>query len=301
MNQQLIQHFDKYGKTNTWYELAVMFNILPNGTRKQRADKVRKFYNRTYLKSHSKVETQVVVQKTDPLLEEFRSFLKSKNSTKKYIPYTKGNPNNILVIGDTHIPHQHPDYLEFLIDIQKKWDCGKIIHIGDFVDFSSTTFHDVNPELPSPAYEFEYAKAELHKWNKAFPNITVTIGNHDRRVARKMIGNQVQRMWQRSFNEVFETSWEFVPEYYYNGIYFCHGEGATARLTALQKQLSTVQGHRHSETYIDFPAKNLFAIQCPLGVNRDSLAFEYAKVDPKEWTLGATVILNNRTPLIEKL
>lgn len=297
MNQQLVQHFNQHGKSHTWYELAVMYNVLPEGNRKQRADKVRKFYNRVYLKSQTKTATPI--KTVDPLLEEFRTFLKSKN-TIQYKSY-EGNPDNILVIGDTHIPHQHPHYLDFLVGLQRKWNCGKVIHIGDIVDFTSTTFHDVNPELPSPAYEFEYAKAEIAKWKQAFPNLVVTIGNHDRRVTRKMVGNQIQRMWQKSFNDVFETDWTFVPEYYYNGIYFCHGEGATARLTALQKQASTVQGHRHSETYIDYPAKGLFAVQCPLGVNRESLAFEYAKVDPKEWTLGATIILNNSTPIIERL
>lgn len=300
MNQQLIQHFNQHGKLNTWYELAVMFNILPEGNRKQRADKVRKFYNRVYLKTTQEVKP-VPTKKVDPLLEEFRSFLKSKNQNLRYTPYTSGNPCNILVIGDTHIPHQHPNYLEFLIELQKKWNCGKVIHIGDIVDFSSTTFHDVNPEMPSPAYEFEYAKAEIAKWYKVFPDLVITIGNHDRRVARKMNGNQIHGIWQRSFNDVFDTKWEFVPDYIYNNLYFCHGEGATARLTALQKQMSTVQGHRHSETYIDFPAKNLFAIQVPIGVNRESLAFEYAKVDPKEWTLGACIILNNTTPIIERL
>lgn len=292
---QLIQYFDKNGKDATWYEIAVACNILPEGTRKQRADRVRKFYNRTYLKKQS----QTIQSTSDPILEEFKLFLRSKQ-TSDFKPY-KGDPNNILIIGDTHIPYQHPDYLKFVIDIQKKWNCGKVIHIGDLVDFSSTTNHDLIPELPSPRYEFEITRFEIEKWSKAFPELIVTIGNHDRRVARKMKSNQIDSIWQKSFNDVFQTNWKFLPDYFYNGIYFCHGEGCTARITALQKQCSVVQGHRHSETYIDFPAKNLFAVQTPVGVNRETLAFDYARVDPKEWTLGATVILNNSIPLIEKL
>lgn len=291
MTKQLIEHFEKNGKTHTWYELAVMFDILPEGTRKQRADKVRKFYNRNFQKTP---------KKTNNMLEDFKLYLRSKSSNN-YKPYLNGNPNNILVIGDSHIPHQHPEYLDFLQSLQRKWNCGKVIHIGDIVDFTSTSYHDNHPEMPSPAYEFEYTKIELEKWQKAFPDMIVTIGNHDRRVARKMSGNDIYRVWQRSFNDVFNVTWQFVPEYIYNNIYFCHGEGVTARITALQKQMSTVQGHRHGETYIDFPAKSLFAVQTPLGVNRSSLAFDYAKADPKEWTIGACVILNNSTPVIERL
>jgi predicted phosphodiesterase len=291
MFEQLTQHFNSHGKTHSWYELALMYNILPEGSRKQRSDKVRRFYYRTFTPATTKSNT---------LLQEFQEFIELKKSKIKITPYLSGDPNNVLVIGDTHIPHQHPEYLNFLQQLQIKWNCGKVIHIGDVVDFSSTTYHDTHPELPSPAYEFEYTKLELEKWKQAFPNMIVTIGNHDRRVTRKQKSNQIITSWQKSFNDIFDTEWEFVPEYYHNNIYFCHGEGATARVTSLQKQCSVVQGHRHSETYIDFPAKNLFAVQCPLGVNRESLAFEYAKVDPKEWTIGACVIVNG-IPIIERL
>jgi hypothetical protein len=98
-----------------------------------------------------------------------------------------------------------------------------------------------------------------------------------------------------------DISWEILPEYVYNDIFFVHGEGAPAETTSLQKQMSTVSGHRHSQTYIMYPAKNLFAVQTPNLIDRKQLAFEYAKVDPKEWTSGCTVILGSKQPIIERL
>ena len=200
-----------------------------------------------------------------------------------------------------HIPYQHPDYLDFCISLQKKWNCGTIIHIGDILDFQSTTYHTPHPDGLSPYYELEIAKLEIENWNKAFPVMTVLMGNHDRRISRKLFDSQISAQWQFSLNEVLNVKWDFKTDHEFNGIYFCHGEGASARVTALQKQMSSVQGHRHSESYIDFPAKNLFAVQTAIGIDRKALAFEYAKVDPKEWLIGATVILNSKTPIIEKM
>lgn len=45
MIQELKKHLESVGKTDTWLNLAIQFNILPNGSNKQRSDKVRRIYN----------------------------------------------------------------------------------------------------------------------------------------------------------------------------------------------------------------------------------------------------------------
>lgn len=292
--QTLTEYLLANGKTHSWRELAEKFEIysdLPvnRKTNKKKADFVRRLYD--------KLQPPPGVS---DLLEEFKSFVKSKNITSGIEPYV-GNPNNIIVLGDTHIPYNHPEYFEFARHIQRKWNCGKVIHIGDVLDFHATTYHQPHPDALSPYYEMELAKLEIEKWKAAFPEMVVTTGNHDRRVSRKMYDSQISSQWQKSIADVLEVNWQFVNDYVYNDIYFCHGEGVTARVTALQKQMSAVQGHRHSESYIDFPAKGLFAVQTPIGVNRNSLAFNYGRMDPREWLIGVTVILDSKTPVIERL
>ena len=41
MIEELKKHLLSEGKTDSWLNLAIQFNILPNGTNKQRSDKVR--------------------------------------------------------------------------------------------------------------------------------------------------------------------------------------------------------------------------------------------------------------------
>lgn len=298
MQKDLIKHLTEKGKTHNWRELADMYNIMSDlpdtyQNRKKKCDYVRRLY--------AKIKPVVQVDSNKSLIEEFKSFIKYSKPVKEYTPHINGDPSNILVIGDTHIPYHNPKYLDFCVSLQKKWNCGTIIHIGDILDFQSTTYHTPHPDGLSPYYELEISKLEIENWKKAFPNMTVIMGNHDRRISRKLFDSQISSQWQFSLKEVLNVNWDFKIDYEYNGIYFCHGEGTTARVTALQKQMPVVQGHRHSESYIDFPAKNLFAVQCPIGIDRKTIAFEYAKTDTKEWLTGATVILNSKTPIIERL
>lgn len=41
---------------------------------------------------------------------------------------------NVLVIGDTHIPFAHKNYLEFCKETQKRFKCDRVVHVGDLVD-----------------------------------------------------------------------------------------------------------------------------------------------------------------------
>lgn len=45
MIEELKKHLLSEGKTDSWLNLAIQFNILPNGTNKQRSDKVRRIFN----------------------------------------------------------------------------------------------------------------------------------------------------------------------------------------------------------------------------------------------------------------
>ena len=49
---------------------------------------------------------------------------------------------NVLVIGDTHIPFEHPGYLDFCKAVEKEFSCNKVVHVGDLIDNHSINFHD---------------------------------------------------------------------------------------------------------------------------------------------------------------
>lgn len=52
----------------------------------------------------------------------------------------------VLLIGDSHIPYEHRDYLKFCKAVAKKYNCTKFVHVGDEVDNHAISFHDTDPE-----------------------------------------------------------------------------------------------------------------------------------------------------------
>ena len=218
--------------------------------------------------------------------------LKKENSKKKVSyeeltkpifkkPVNNFNTNNILVIGDLHEPFCLDGYLEFCKEVQEREDCGTIVFIGDVIDNHYSSYHETDPDGFSAGQELDRAIYKISKWYKAFPKATVIIGNHDRLVYRKAHTSGVSKRWIREFDEVLETpGWEFVEEITINGVNYNHGEGGTARSRMKNEMQSQVQGHIHSQFYIDFnvsPINRIFGMQVGCGVDRKAYAMAYGK------------------------
>ena len=83
----------------------------------------------------------------------------------------------VLVIGDTHCPAMVDGYVDFLRDVHKRWDCNKVVHIGDIVDNAALSFHLKKPQLKDPLQEYEKAMKQVKQLTKAFPSAELLIGN----------------------------------------------------------------------------------------------------------------------------
>ncbi len=367
--QQLIQHFNQYGKTDSWLNLANQFNILPQGTNKQKSDKARRLFNSNVSsKWNSGVGTTnnsyygavgiseiprwrsgttasaVTVNPytidtfkpinirdlsavqpnhvwgTDstgkpawidyPVGTEYQEFLKWKEEknrfqqpTKKSLPqpYLNGDPNNVLVIPDLHLPFELDGALEFCRNQQERFNCGTVVFIGDIIDNHAQSFHDTDTEGLSIVEELNLAIEKLQDWYQVFPQATITLGNHDRIVARKLFSVGISKRWMRPLGEVLNTpNWNYVEEFIHNDVLYVHGEGGTALKKAQNEMISTVQGHSHTEGYVQLLpgiGGNRFAMQVGTLINFDSYAFAYAQRG-KRPVLSCGVVLNNHPILI---
>lgn len=210
-------------------------------------------------------------------------------------PY-HGNPDNILVIGDLHEPFCLNGYLEFVREIQEKEDCGKIIFIGDIIDNHYSSYHETDPDGFSAGEELDRAISKISNWYKVFPKATVIIGNHDRMAYRKAQSAGVSKQWVRKYNEVLNTpNWEFKEYVEINGVNYNHGEGGTAKNKMKNEIQSQVQGHLHSQFYIDYavgPKDRIFAVQVGCGIDREAYAMAYGK-NFKKPIIGCATIINN--------
>jgi predicted phosphodiesterase len=258
-----------------------------------------------YLKCSPKVVAKNYPKKVDIkhiiiALEQARIKMKAnvpKVNIKKSISV---DPNNILVIGDTHYPFMREGYLEHLMKCRKDYNCGTIIHIGDVVDNAYSSFHETNPDGHSAGDELEYAVDQLQTMYKEFPKVKVCLGNHDLIINRKAFSSGLSKRWIKGLEDVLEVpGWNFDIEHVEHNVLFTHGTGTSGQNAAynkaLNRRMSVVQGHLHSESNIRYNvSKNdiIYGMQVGCGVDDRKYAFDYAKANPRKFIISCGVILN---------
>jgi len=212
------------------------------------------------------------------------------------------------VIGDTHFPFEKEGYLDFCIDMQKKYKAGTVVHIGDVADNCYSSFHDNNPDGLAAGEELSYAIKSAKEWHKAFKDVEVTLGNHCQIIQRKAFASGVSSKWIKGLAEVLELpTWQFDIEHEIDGVLYTHGTGTSgdkaAYNKALNKRKSIVQGHLHSQASIMWNTSSIdkvFAMQVGCGVDDKKYAFDYAKNFPKKFIISCGLVLENGTlPVLE--
>lgn len=218
----------------------------------------------------------------------------------------KKKNNNILVIGDTHIPYEKEGYLEFCKEQYDMYDCNTVVHIGDLIDSHATSRHPSVPEAYSPGDELYYTKRKLKDWYKVFPEMKVVIGNHDIRAYKIAAESGIASKWLKGFADVLEVpNWEFEDFYEINDTVFVHGTGTSGVTSAYRRALNlgqnVVMGHLHSDSsilYHKLPNKTIWGMIVGCGVDSKAYGMNYAKNDVKKSIIACGVILNN-TPIIK--
>ena len=206
----------------------------------------------------------------------------------------------ILVIGDIHAPFELDGYFEFCQETYAKYNCNQVIYIGDILDNHAFSYHEPDPSGLSAGNELILAKKFVKKWYNAFPIADVLIGNHDRLAARKMMTGGVPLAWIKSYNDVLGTpKWNWTERIVYDGVQYVHGEGGTARTKSKNDMMSTVQGHIHTQAYVDWAVGRnfkVFGMQVGCGVDGGSYAAAYAK-NFKKQAIGCGVVIGGHTAI----
>jgi predicted phosphodiesterase len=215
---------------------------------------------------------------------------------------------NILIIGDLHEPFCREGYLEHCIDTYHKYNCNKVVFIGDVIDNHYSSFHEEDPDGYSAGEELDRAIDRVSKWYEAFNNDTVPggvevcIGNHDAIITRKLFSSGISKRWVRKYSDVLGTNdWIWGDSFMHNGVLYVHGTGSSGKgaiKRVLEWQCSVVQGHIHTEAYVNWYCNKeykLFSMQVGAGVDDRSYAMAYAKHFTKKYIISCGVVLDNGT------
>lgn len=248
---------------------------------------------------------------TKPRLEEvikntrteiFRNAFSSKDNFETPLVEVRVSKSgrNVLVIGDLHEPFCLEIYLKHCIATYKKYKCNEVIFIGDIIDNHASSYHETDPDGHSAGMELKLAIQNIKKWYKAFPEATVIIGNHDRLIMRKAQTSGLSKLWIKGYSEVLGTpGWNFVGSIEIDDVLYIHGEGGTARMRARRDLQSVVQGHLHSQAYIEWIVGTkfkIFGMQVGCGIDNKAYAMAYGKEFAKP-AIACGVILKGLVPI----
>ena len=213
----------------------------------------------------------------------------------------KDESNRVLVIGDLHEPFCLDGYLDFCIEQKEKFNCNRIVFIGDVIDNHFSSYHETDANGLGGSDELEFAIKKIARWRDDFPVATVIIGNHDRIIMRKAQTSAVPTKWIREYKDVLEVDqWDFVDRLVIDDVQYIHGEAGTARTKCKADMMSTVQGHLHTQAYTEWVVGQKFKVfgtQVGCGIDHNSYAMAYAKRGKKP-AIGCVVILDEgKTPI----
>lgn len=229
---------------------------------------------------------------------ESNSYIKDVSS--KFREGTDGY--RILVIGDIHTPFDYEPYFDHCVAIYDKYNCNKVVFIGDIIDNHFSSYHETDSDGMGGDDELSKALSRLERWKKAFPVADVIIGNHDRMVMRKAQSSSIPTRWIKEYKEVLECpEWNFTDRVVYDGVQYIHGEGGKAHIRAIKDMMSTVQGHLHTLAYVMWHIGNglkVFGMQVGCGIDQYSYAMGYAKNFPKP-AISCGVVLSGKVAINE--
>lgn len=253
-----------------------------------------------------------VVRVTDTeknLLDYVRAFTSTTTEPEVVVKYKtvlkplfyEEGKSRVLVIGDLHCPFDLDAYLIHCKQMYVDFQCNRVVLIGDVIDNNFSSYHETDPDGHSGGDELEKAIERLQKWYMAFPEATVVLGNHDRLIRRKAFSGGIPKEWIKEYSDVLCTpTWNYVDHIEIDGVLYVHGEGGTARTRIKDTHQSIVQGHLHTQAYIDWifnSQQRIFGMQVGTGIDFDSYSFAYAKRGKKP-AVSCGVVLNGAHPFL---
>lgn len=212
------------------------------------------------------------------------------------------------VIGDTHIPFEMPGYLSFVKRVFKRWNVDRVVHIGDVVDNHALSYHESDPDGYSAGDEATRVDQKLELWYKAFPDIDVLLGNHDKLPERKAKTYGLSQRLIKSFVEIWHTppKWRVHPgQIEIDGVIYTHGTGSSGKNAALNlaiaKMQSVVVGHSHSFAGVQTirGREHIFGMNVGCGIDEDAYAFEYGQYHKYRPTLGCGIVVDGKRAYFE--
>jgi hypothetical protein len=209
----------------------------------------------------------------------------------------------ILFISDDQSPYGHKDRFDFVWSLKhylEPYGKVKVVHLGDETDQHYNSNYTKKLKLHGPTEEESATQLDLDQWEACFPDLDLVMSNHTARIYKKAEEAGITDRWLRTLNEAYDKpnwTWHRELNLYSSGqrININHGEKSSAYKIAQLLGCTVVQGHRHSEFYIQAfnnGEKTYYGVQAGSLIDPTSPAFEYGRNNPAKSVLGTAAIIH---------
>lgn len=205
------------------------------------------------------------------------------------------------VFSDTHIPFQHPNYLEFLKDTFAEWGVEEIICLGDLIDKHAISRFQSEPSADGAYAELEKARKAVKELTETFPDVKMCRGNHDDIAYRQAATLGIGEAFIKSFRDIYglPSGWELRDEYIIDNVLYIHGTGRSGKHAtyniAVDERMSVCSGHTHSGGGVNYIANKhdtIFALNTGALIDQEAYAFNYAKYAKHRASLGCGIVIS---------
>jgi predicted phosphodiesterase len=237
------------------------------------------------------------------IAREFNMNVKTVESRFRAEKARTGQRQEVVgVIGDTHFPFVHPNYIHFLEDTFRKYRVTRIVHVGDLVDNHAISRHQTETDADGALTEYEQAAKCVEQCIKAFDSVTITMGNHDAIPERQAATLGIPRCFLKGFTEAWglPKKWSVEEKLIINGVLYEHGINWTGKHGALDKAVnarqSCVIGHSHSFAGCNYQSNSeslIFGLNVGCGVDIDACAMRYGRYNKNRETLGCGIVFDS--------
>lgn len=312
MIEELKRHLQSVGKTDSWLNLAVQFNILPNASNKQRSDKVRKVasninWNKNVL-LNTPLEQQPYSIFTSRQQREWGEFRKWKES-KNIQPVKKVNGIHI-VLPDIHIPYHNKELIVKLASFiqDNKHQIVGFHLLGDYLDLKSLSSHDdktIDKSGWTLGREYEAGNLILDMFDSILPkNIEKSFlyGNHEDRYFRYISNiknyktgdailspTQALKLKERGYNVYENWKEDFIQCGKYQIIHgvYCTQNSTKSHMDKMRTSLIFGHTHRVGQHF----EGNLHSLNIGTFADINSDGFKYlSRVERQFWTNGFSIV-----------
>lgn len=232
--------------------------------------------------------------------------IKKRSRTKRFNSRPDLNPppnkqSVVLVIPDLHCPFHHPDALDFLRAVKRRFLPSKFVCLGDEIDAHAMSKYPQDPDGLTAGKELESAIECLIPFYVEFPDMLVCESNHTVRPWKRAFEAGLPAAFLPTVSKVLKApdGWTWASRHEVDGVLYIHGDngksGQYAHINyAKQRKGSVVIGHVHSYAGVNYEG-DYFAMNTGCLIDPAAYCFKYAKNMLNGVNLGCGLVFNGQT------